>query len=444
MELPRPLANLIKLANTVNVYKSDKKLSLKAMIVTPTEQIPFLLTTGYARFGLYAVNASDDCRITGQLQPGVYLNRVLPHKDNLYIEVIERQDLTQIKRRYRAVPLGDSNPEMTGTNTAMANMNAKDDLNMVSVKFQLMETGFAILKNEMVADNHLMANLADVLHYQLNKFGKKLQLNGPDAFKGVDIERPIDNDRVFKQVIIQPPIPLIRLGMWLQQHDEFGIYTKGFGMYYQKGLWRIYPLFKIGRYEKARKVLNIYRLPEDVFPTLYATYFVEGKVLTVLSTGQAKHQDGKDIRKQNEGTGKRVISSDAVMGEVGYYYANGQAVATRQDSLSEYQTSTRKSKEEMSPFHSTPSNNLSKFLSENALNDGTIEALQWNNSNHDELEPAMPVRYFFMSGEQLKYKEGTLLAARTEYARDTENPDMVFREHSALTLFLNTQEFNAQ
>lgn len=445
MEFPRPLANLIKLANAVEPQKADKKITLKATVVTPTEQIPLIMVQGLSKLGLYALNASDDGRIVAQLQPGVYLNRILPHKDNLYIEVTERQDLSQVMRRYRAIPMGDSNPQMIGTNTALSNIETKDDINMVSVKFQLMETGFAILRNEMVADNMLMVKLFDALHYQLTKAGKKLELTGADAFKGVDIERPIDNDRVFKSVIVQPPIPLISLGRWLQDHDEFGVYTKGLGMYYRKGLWRIFPLFKIGRYESARKVLNVYRLPENVFPTLHATHFTEGKVLTVLTTGQAKHVDGKDIVKQNKGTGKRVISSDAVMGEVGYYYGNGQAVATRQDSLSEYQTAQRGSREEMSPFTDKPSNNLAKHLSENSFNDGSIQMVQWNNSDHEQLEPGMPVRYYYMAGNDvLMYKEGTLLASRTEYSKDTETPDMVFREHSALTMFLNNAEATAQ
>ncbi|PZR25575.1 MAG: hypothetical protein DI538_27245, partial [Azospira oryzae] len=89
-------------------------------------------------------------------------------------------------------------------------------------------------------------------------------------------------------------------------------------------------------------------------------------------------------------------------------------------------------------------NNLCKHLSVNAYNDGTLETIQWNNSNRDLLEPGMPVRFFFMSGDdRLKYKEGTLIGARTELMKDTESPDIIFREHSALTLFLNDKVFDA-
>lgn len=448
MEFPRSLSNLVAYANTVDKAKADKKVKLIATAITPTEQIPLLLPTGFSKFSMYALNFADDFRLKVQIQPGVYQKKILPHKDNLYIELVEREGLSQTMKRFRAVPLGDRDPEIIGSNTQMANLASKDDINMVTVTFQLMEIGYAILKNLMVSDRHLMSTLDNVLHYQLTKYGKQLTLTGEDAWKGVDIERPIDNDRVFKHIIIggsPAAIPYVQLGRWLQNHEEFGIYSKGFGMYYSKGLWRIYPLFKAGRYDKARQVLNIYRLPEDAFPTLHATHFTQGKVTTILSTGQAKQIAGTDIAKQNQGTGKRVINADLVMGEVGMYYSKGQAIATRPDSLSEYQTSKRSSGEEIAPFLDKPTNNLCKHLSANSFNEGTTQTLQWNNSDHRLLVPAMPIRYYYMSGDNaLKYKEGTLLGARTEYTKDTENPDMVFREHSALSLFLLDQEMDAE
>jgi len=448
MEMPRSLSNLIAYANTIDKSGGSQHTQLSAMVVTPTEQLPLILPQGYAKFSLYAVNCADDFRIKASIQPGVYQNKVLPNKDNLYIEVTERKGLTQTMKRFRAVPLGDSNPQMIGTSTQLADLGAKDNINMVTVSFQLMETGYAILKNVMVSDRHLMSSLDNVLHYQLTKYGKQLQLIGEDAWRGVDIERPIDNPREFKQIIIgghPAAVPYPQLARFLQNHEEFGIYSKGLGAYYRKGMWMIYPLFKVGRYEKARAVLNIYRLPEDVFPTLEATHFTQGKVTTILSTGKAKHIDGADIKKQNQGSGKRIISADTVMGEVGAYYGNGQAVATRQDSLSEYQTSVRGSGEERAPFLDKPTNNLCKHLSENAFNEGTMETIQWNNSNHDLLVPAMPVRFYYMSGDNtLKYKEGTLLAARTEFQKDSETTNLAFRQHSALSLFLNNQEMDAE
>jgi len=441
MEMPRALANVIDFARTVNGYQTDTMSTLTAMIITPdNQQIELILPKGMARFSMYALNRSDDLRIKGQLQPGVYMSKVLKNKDNLYLEVTERKGLVQTTQKYRATPKGDANPQMEGNSVKLANMDAKDYLNLVEVEFQLMEPGYAILKNKIVTDKHLMADLRTVLYYQLIKFGKQLDLIGEDAWRGVDIEEPVDNVRIYPYVDISPPIPLKDLGNWLQNNDQFGFYSKGFGMYYRKGMWYIFPLFKMGRYETARKVLNIYRVPQDVFPTLEVTHYTEGKVTTILATGDAKQIAGTDIVKQNKGTGKRIISPDAIMGETGGTYNKGVHLSTRADTLSEYQTSKRGSGEDVAPFSDEPTNNLAKHLSANAFNEGTLETIQWMNSDHSKLEPGMPVRFFYMTGDVLSYKEGTLLGARTEHVRDKQTPqDLNFRQSTALSLFLNDQ-----
>ena len=440
MDIPRALSNLVDYANSVNGSNSERLFTMTATAITPNGQIPLIIPTAFARNCLFGVNQSDDCRITAQLQPGVYQNEILAFRDNLHIEVVERIGYSQVVRRYRAIPLNDSDTAMTASNTAMADLGSKDALNLSTVIFQLLDPGFAILRHEQVSDHLLMSTLANALDYQLKKYGEKLTLIGADAWKGVDIEYPYDNDRVFKQIIIPSTIPLTQLATWMQLHDQFGFYSKGLGAYYRKGMWYIYPLLKIGRYENARKVANIYLLPENAFPTLKNTWFWEDKVLTILSTGAiASNADGTDIEKQNSGSGKRVVSSDAVMGETGSYYSKGQALTTREDSLSEYKTSERGSGEESIPFHSTPTNNLCKLLSESALKDGTMLSRTWHNSDILQLVPGMPCRVFFMEKDKMMYREGTILSARGETQRDTQSIQPIFREHAALQMFISNQ-----
>lgn len=443
MELPRPLVNLVDQANAIDIMSSERLFNLTAIIITPVQQITLEIPNGMAHYCAFGRSHSDDIKIKGQLGPGVYQQDILPYRDNLYIEVCRIEGYTQTVKRYRATPLGDSNPRLQGGSTTFADLKSKDQLNLITVTFQLMDPGYAILKNETVGDILMMTTLRDVLHGELTKYGETLGLTGADAFKGVDIEEPIDNDRIFRQVVIPaaPSVPLRQLGDWVQKHDEFGFYATGLGQYYRKGMWYIYPLFRTGRYEKAKKVLDVYRLPENVFPTLKNTYFVNGRSLTVLSTGVAKQADGSDIDRQNMGTGKRVVSSDAVVGEVGKYYGKGQALTTRKDSLSEFQTAKRASGEEIIPFHGTPTNNICKLLSQNAFNDGSVVTVSWHNSDGSLITPGMPVHYYYVGdNDSLMYKEGTVLTLRSECQMDTQSVKPVFREHSSLEIFLNDEE----
>lgn len=444
METPRSLQNLIEYVQYVErTQRNERKFNMTAMAITPVEQIPLLIPNGFARMCSFVSGRGDDCTIRVQLQPGVYQNKILPFKENLIIEVCERTGVDQIMYRFRATPIDADNPEMEGTHTAQANLASKDETNLITIKFQLYETGLGVLRNLPAQDILLMSTLDNALHDKLCEAGESLGLTGPDAWKGVDIELPIDNDRVFKHIVIPFGTRLIDLGQFLQNHEEFGIYNTGLGMYYRKGLWRVYPLYRDGRYEKARRVLNIYRLPQNVFPTLNNTWIADDKSITIFSTGEAINSDNTDVKRQNKGVGKRIITSDAAMAETGAYYNKGVAVTTSQDSLSEYRTKARQSGEEWIPTEILPTGNICKHLSDNALNDINQTLVPWHNSNWEMIDPGMPVRYYYMSGaETLVFQEGSIGALRTEYQADTEALEPVFREHSTLVLLVNPDVYN--
>lgn len=446
MDAPRSLQNLIEFVRYVeNTQHNQRLFQMEATVVTPNEQIPLLIPSGFARQCLFISGRSDDATLIAQTQPGVYTNRILPFRDNLIIEIVERQNASQIKYRFRAIPLSGNNPQMQGGHTGLADLSTKDDMNMITVEFQLLELGFAKIRNEPVSDIYLMSTLDNVIHDKLVESGEQLGLTGPDAWKGVDIEYPIDNDRVFKQIVIPFGNRLIDLAEFLQMNDEYGIYNTGCGMYYRKGQWRIYPLYRMGRYEKARRVLNVYRLPENVFPTLHNTWIADDKSITVFSTGGAVNTETTDIDRQEHGVGKRIITTDAAMGETGRYYNKGVAVTTREDSLSEYKTVSRASGEEWVPTVLTPTGNICKHLSENAQNDLSITGVAWHNSNAALIDPAMPVRYYYMSGsDALMYREGSVGGIKTEYHKDTESVSPIFREHSAISLLIGIEEYSVK
>jgi len=421
MEVPRPIQNLIDHANAIDQGKSRRVFTTEAMAVTPTDQIELVIPNGMVNWSDFAKGRTDNLQIQVNIQPGVYQTKILPHKDNLFIEVTKRIGLSQTMRRYRATPLADNDPSMVGNNTATANLAGKDDINLVTVSFQLLETGYSLLKGELVSDNFLMATLDKVLTTIWEEYGRQLRLDGADTWKGVDIEYPFDNDRVFPRVTIPSAVPLVDLARWIQEHDEFGFYSKGLGSYYRGGRVYIFPLMKLGRYDTARKTVDIYRLPENIMPTVDNSFFIEGNKMTILATGGASMNDGRDIKRQNEGVGYRAVSPDAITGLTGYYYNKGQAATTRADSMSEYQTGQRGSGEEIIPVFSKPTNNLCKLFTKNAVNDGMEQYIEWHNSFAEWIDPATPVRYFYMEGEnQLTYREGTILNIYSEDRMDTQ------------------------
>ncbi|EBV8434204.1 hypothetical protein AVA65_08135 [Salmonella enterica subsp. enterica serovar Minnesota] len=436
MQAPKPIKNLLEQARRTSQVGSRRIVRLKANLITPTMHIPLIIPGAFSKYSNFVSSNSDDARIKGHLQPGAYFNSVLPYKDNLLIEVLEQEGISQTSTVYRCIPLGTGNPSMAGQHSATANLDALNNRNVIEVEFQLMDPGFDLLKNVPVDRIVLMGKLDDTLHSLLTEQGEKLGLTGPNAFRGVDIEKPIDNPQVFQHIVIPQGTRLVKLAEFLQNDDQYGIYSKGLGSYYRKGMWYIYTLYRLGRYRQAPKVLDIYRLPQDTIPTLEVSYYTNERGIIVLSTGEGDQFDRRDIRHQNKGTGTRVINPDALAGEAGNYYGKGQALTTRQDSLSEFRTSQRANDNDFVPMNTTPSSNVWKFMSENARNDGMTVTVDWHNSNISLISPGMPCRYYYMEGEVLRMKEGTVLETRMDFTPDRTDTNPVFRERGKLHLFL--------
>lgn len=433
-----PIHNLIEHAKLTSTVGKTRYYTIVATLITPDAHIETYLPSGFARDCMFALNRTDDYRIAVQIQPGLYQTKVLPYRDNLYMEVIMREGLKQRVKKFRCIVTTTSNPEISANNTKVGDLTAVDHLNLVTIEFQLQEPGFAILKNVMVGRTPIMATLDKVLYNEYITAGAELGLTGADAFRGVDIVKPIDNDQSYTHISVPDGIRLMDLAGYLQNDDRYGIYSRGLGMYYRKGMVYVYPLFLFGRYKSAPKVVDIYRLPEDVFPTLESTFYTSDRTLTILSTGEGKYENKSDFKHQNDGVGTRLLNPDALTNKVGYFYENGVAITTRSDTLSEFKTTDRGSNEEIIKFDPNPSSNICKALSNNAMNDGQFISVPWDASDIDLIVPGMPCKYYYTArNETIAIKEGIILGARSKSVRNSPGDiNGVFRESSTLVLFI--------
>lgn len=441
MQLPTPLVNLLDHAKTVSQKGGERLFQLEATIITPTEHIDVVFPKHYTKMCLYSANHSDDVRISGDLQPGVYYNNVLPYKDNLKIQIREISSAGQRVKIWTCVPLITSNPTEQGSSTQFGDMNAFNDTSLISFHFQLIDPGYAKLKNKLCGGNHLVSTLYDALTSTLIETSSIVSdLPAPDNFKGVDIDPNLYSDKRYRQVAIPQNVKLTSLVNFLQNDTHYGLYNKGAGSYYRKGMWYVFPLFGLGRYEKAKRTLDVYRIPQDAAPTLPETYYVNGPSLTVLGLGLGEHKDTKDVERQNTGIGERIVLSDSVTGDTGYHYSNGSAITTRGDSVAEFKTASRADGNELIPLNLNPTSNVCKPMSEAASKNGDIVHVQWHNSDSSLLFPGMPVKYYYMKGQEVVMKEGTLLGDKTEYKTDNNGSNPIYREHTTLQLFVINKE----
>lgn len=437
---PLPLRSIINEAQLTEGKERPTLCTLYATIITPVKDVPVIRVESLMVVSDFFANKADAYQLVVGIQPGVFQFDILPYRDNLIIEVVEQVGLNRTAKRFRANPQGLSDAQMLGNTTQMSDMRVYDDMNFISATFQLLEIGFDLMRNSILDYGVCyMANPYDVLHNRLTSEVMGLVLDGVDKPKGIDIEAPIDNIRLYKQIIINQGTRLIDLGHFLQA--EYGLYSTGQGAYYRNGYFFVYPLFKMGRYENAILSADIIRVPTDKVPTLDSTFYKTANGITILSSGEAEHEDATDITQQNQGIGMRILSSDAVSGGAGMHVNNGRAVTTRSDSVTEYKTNDRGSGNDKIPISKLPTDNIYKELSKSAANMGSFLKVPWNNADPFFLNPLTPIRYYYMvQGDTLKMREGNLTGIVMNYQPIDSKLHNTFRKHCDLTIFVGSDE----
>lgn len=428
---------LFEQAKSLASIKRNTVCQLNLTLITPNLHYEVPNVERLSRSSDFIKDGSDIWAISFLMQPGVFLKSILPHKDNLLVDLVETVGTKRTLRRLRAtVPL-DQNTAILSNRTVDVNPTALDQNMVVTVTLILLDTTYEQLRNQPLLNNYLMGNPKDVLHNVWTEEGKRLGSNGVNKFKGVDIEEPVDNDRIYRQIMVKHGTRLTRFAEYLQNEEGLGIYTRGCGSFYRDGLWYVFPLCKPERYGTVKKSLDIYKFPQDILPVADQTYAVTDRSVLIISTGPGEHVDGTDNLRQNFGAGQQILSASAVGGEEGTFYQNGTSITLRKTKVSEYRTTQRASGQELININQTPTNNICKEISANTMRDCSVLKLSWANGDPDLLYPGAPLRYYYLgSDDSLVVQEGTLIEVQTEYYPNSTTPLTPFKKNCTLTLLL--------
>jgi len=421
--------------------KVSEHVAIQAMLITPQGQYQALGVEKMMVAADFASKRSETIQITLKLQPGVYFDKLVPYRDDITCQLIIGAGRNRKITTLVAVPLVDRDIRAENNNSVQNNIGAMDHINLVGYDFQLIDTGFAKLRNIPVSNIYPVANIRDVLLSVLDQGTLEANLTGYDLYKGISLYEPVDNVNNYRQILFPTGTRLIDVAQYLQTHNEYGVYSKGLGSFYKQNHWWVYPLFNFERAKTHPRPLNIIRVPENKIPDLDSTFYVTPTALTIISTGKGSHDDSADIRKQNDGVGKRVVMGDAIAGDTGYHYNNGRALTTRADSMQEYKLSDRRDGNEWIPTDLEPTGNIMTGLSQTARNQGEILEVEWRNGDTGYLEPGHPLTYqYFRDDEQTYVRRGVLVGYRTDFVPITNGLNPAFKRTTILTIFLRAQD----
>ena len=420
--------------------KIAESIRLQAIIITPEKQITAIGVELFTEVADFIRSRRETLAIRLRHQPGVYFDHIVPFRDYLTIQVVADTEDERLVREFTAIPMVDRDLRAEGQLSTASNLKAYDNVSFSSYEFQLMDRGFAKLRNIPISDNYLMANPGEVLSLVLDNITKEVDFGSAPKYKGLYMHKPVDNINNYPQVTIPYGTRLVDLPLILQNHNEYGIYSKGLGAFYKQNYWWVYPLFNTNLADTHHRPIDIIRVPQDKIPSLDYTFYKSDVSLTIIATGEAYQTDGADIRKQTKGVGKRIIMGSAIAGETGYNYKNGRGVITRADTMQEYKLSDRRSGDEYIPVDHEPTGNTCAALSLNAMNEGEMVEVEWHNGDTGYLEPGHPLRYQYLGeNNTMIVRRGVLLGYRTDFKPVQNGPAPQFKRTCVLQLFLKRQ-----
>lgn len=339
----------------------------------------------------YVENISDKL-ITSLLMGGGDFNQLIyPYRDNLQISTRINYNGKIVETRYKAILLNRQNDTIGAKHSNM---------DILEIKFQLVNLVYSVTRLKTV--NGVINNTLDkILRHYLDKELSSINIDGRVVNPIIDIV-PINNDRVYSNVIIKDNIKLIDLPLYFQQ--KYGIYNGGLGTYIYKDIngkdvISVYPVYNSLIQDDKRMKLIIYLPDADEASLINKTAIIRNNELQVIVTKNFKYSDIGDSKLFDQGAGFKTVNSNQVIDRV--YEKKDGVITSTKDAMVDTQSIKNTADGLPMASHNGITDNLYAVRTKFIYNNSKKLQCQWNYSRPDYLYPGMPV-------EVVHYKDGII------------------------------------
>lgn len=424
-------------------YKVDRKLTAEILANNVKLRILKVLNMSIRRS--YISNFADETFIEVLMGSGQYAHRVYPYKSNLMITIysepvggvgkVRIADATIKSEQFRAMVTQVNSATLEGNEEIDVSPEMMDTNNIKRVRLQLIDVGVEQLRLLTAGTIPQNTPPGDSLKLLLTEVSKQINVENESAFKGVQMVEPT-NKEPFKQLALDHGTPLYDLGEMIQ--NGAGIYSTGYGNYFQDGYWYVYPLYDYERFDRELKTLTLINVPRRRYEGIERTFRKTANQTIALVTGEVTSLDLSDRRLMNEGNGVRFTDPDRAFKSYGVAEGN-KATVMREEMNNELVT-----KESATGFNRTPVSN-SRFttnkmvqLSQLAARDGSLVACSWDYSDMNAIYPGMPVKFMYESKGSVVETQGVVWEAIHTFESFQQGAiPSSHRGSTALLLFVN-------
>jgi hypothetical protein len=100
---------------------------------------------------------------------------------------------------------------------------------------------------------------------------------------------PADNKKNYENMIIPPMLDITDMFDFLQNGSGKGVYNKGLGYYFTRGVMYIYPLYETE--VSSPKVVNIYHTTRNLHQGMYTYHRIDGDNIHILNNQEVEYKD---------------------------------------------------------------------------------------------------------------------------------------------------------
>lgn len=400
----------------------------------------------------YANNIGEHIQVKFKMPLGDYLAKLYPFRTNLEmsikrIELADGGDKRQAEskiqlRRYKAVFSPEKNPNLTGSQYENYDTESLNNMQMLDITLDLVDRSLEPLRVKMVsAGGWTGLTVKRLIMSVMGGEAAKILIDGKPSADGVDIVDP-DNEDVQDSLVVKNGIHVTSFPTFLHE-TKCGVYSAGIGTFLQyygnKHLWFVYPLFNTKRFDttKGNKAV-IYAVPEDRFPTLDRSYFVDGQVVKIVATSSRRYNDSADVDFMNQGSGFRMADARAYMAKPIVMTKDGPK-ADRTRLNTEVVAEDRKDGLNYAPItNGTPSANpFTEYSRVSAMQVAKVDFV-WENSDPEQLFPGMPCSYTYLDNNKPITLKGTIVFTHTvTVLQDLGITGNLYRNKTTVTMLVS-------
>lgn len=422
------------------------------LIFDSVDQLKFRNVVSENVTGDYVSGLGDNRFITVQVSPLTYRDIIVPNKDKLFIrvektlksgtkQIADRGDLKY--KNYMAFLVNPIDMSMVSPIRNPDDPNLIDVQNLATIVFQLVEIDLYFQMNKETSGVYPDCTVTDVIFTQLltelrdNASTDALVNRNYEGLRGLKSEA-FDNKRKYDNIVVKTGVRLGKLTRYIQQN--YGISPYGVNTYYRNGLWYMYPLYKnVERFNKEKRTMVIFNIPKQELPSVNRTFTIRGKNIIVLATGEVKAKDNALADEANLGNAVSFTSAGHLEGSLFLAQGNKAKFATSKTNtiigIKDSAKGTNNVRRTKNPYTVNPYPEIAEMHRTR----GSVVSIDWTNSDDDLVVPGMPCRVYYEEGEELLYREGTIIGMRSNTA--PSSGDFADDDYRTVTRLMIHMEF---